>query len=61
MPNKIKLQDLSISDFDQHLDVTGVSGGACFTRRRCVLWWCWNEKVCRGAGSGNGGGGGGGW
>ena len=41
MSTKVTLQELSISKFDQHLDVTEVKGGGCryvYSGHYCVLW-----------------------
>ena len=50
MSKKIKLQDLSIVNFEQRIDVEGVKGGkpiipACTRKEVCTGWWFWRK--CR--------------
>ena len=73
MSKKVKLQDLSISRFDQELNVEGIKGGASAFCRRVVkitiryigsipFLYPIDRIVCSGrAGGGGGGGTGGGW
>ena len=40
MSKKVKLQDLSISNFDQQPDVSGIKGGSYYIKIPCYKKWC---------------------